>query len=74
MEYEAVLPLASVREIHRVAWDALGQSVVVVAGVGQEGAPLRSAAVALTPPAALQLLLELGECLSGTAPEELPEQ
>jgi hypothetical protein len=74
LEYEPIQTLATVREVLQVTWDALGQSVVVEVAVGQEGGQLHRVAVALTPPAALQLLLELSEALSDTAPEEEPVQ
>lgn len=75
LEYELIdHPLATVRRIRCVAWDALGQSVVVQATVGRDGGPEYSGTVLLTPPAALQLLLDLEECLSDKETEALPEQ
>ena len=74
MDYEKIVPLAKVQQIGRVAWDALGQCIALEVGVSKTPEQLSWGFVSLTPPAALQLLLELDECLQGIEDVAEPKQ
>ena len=75
MDYEKrPEPLATVQQIGRVAWDALEQYIVLEVSLGETRARTTSAFLNLTPPAALQLLLELQELLEETGGAAAPMQ
>ena len=68
MEYEQIGTLATVQEIRRVTWDAMDQYIVIEAMLGKTPEQMYRTAVALTPPAALELLLGLSECIQEKPP------
>lgn len=72
MGYEPIQTLATVRGLGRVGWDALGQSLLVEAFVGNPGEKLIPVPVSLTPQVAQELWSRLDEALAereGEAPD-----
>ena len=74
MEYEQVRTLATVQEIGRVHWDALGQQIVVEVRAGQPGGTLHTVFVGLAPEAAEELQTQLLLCLREKEDESGPMQ
>jgi len=74
LEYEKIDCLATVQGIEQVAWDSLGQHILIETRLGKTPEKAMPAFLALTAPAALSLLILLNQCLGETEGEEETRQ